>query len=257
MFDLTGRRVLVTGGSAGIGNAVAERFIAAGAKVVISGRRPETPEIAKAMGAIGVVADLSELEGVDFTLEQAADQLGSLDIAINNAGVAWPSGNLSEAKMDDLDAMMAVNFRSSYRLLSSLPKFMKNGGSIVNTASISGMSGEKGLSAYAASKAALLNLSQTAALELAPRGIRVNSVSPGPIRTDIYSVVDYDPLALSRIVLPLGRMGEVDDCVGAYHFLASDEARFVTGINLVVDGGFMAGTSAMVDQLVIEATQKG
>ena len=247
-FDLSGKRALITGGTAGIGRGVAQRFVEAGAQVVISGTRDDGGDVAAEVGAAFARSDLTEPGATKELVLHAADRLGGLDIAVVNAGVAWPTGEVTDTDMSDYDSIMAVNARAAFELLKHAPAAMADGGSIITTASVSGMEGGGGSAVYAASKAALLNLTQSSALELAGRGIRVNAVSPGPIATGMWG--DVDPNQFGRWGLPLGRAGLVEECVGVYHFLAADESRFVTGINLVVDGGYMAGTAPQLYELV-------
>lgn len=254
-FQLKGKRILVTGGTAGIGLAVAKRLVDHGGRVVISGRRTDGEATAEGIGAEFIRADMANGNEVDQLFEQVLQLLGTLDVVINNAGVGWSTGEIVDTAMAEYDQMMGINMRAAFQVLKLAPGYMTEGGSIINTASISGMEGGAGSSVYAATKAALINLTQSATLELAPRGIRVNAVSPGPVRTEIWG--DIDANAMSKLILPLGRIGEVEDCTGAYHFLASDDSRFITGINLVVDGGYSAGQARQLEGLVARELEKG
>ena len=247
-FDLSGKRTLITGGTSGIGRGVAQRFVEAGAQVVISGTRDDGGDVAADVGAAFTRCDVTEPGATEALVLDAAERLGGLDVVVANAGIAASPGEVTDTDMSDYDSIMAVNARAAFELLKHAPAAMADGGSIITTASVSGMEGGAGSSAYAASKAALLNLTQSSALELAARGIRVNAVSPGPIATGMWG--DMDPNQFGRWGLPLGRVGLVEECVGAYHFLAADESRFVTGINLVVDGGYSAGSAPQLSELV-------
>lgn len=250
-FELNGKSVLIVGGTAGIGLAIARRFALHRARVVISGRRADGDEIAAEVGAQFIRADANLEQDLKGLFGETSKLLGPLNIVINNAGIAYSTGDIAETDLEDFDRIADTNLRAAFLVLKLAPAHMADGGAIINTASISGMRGGSKLSVYAATKAALINLTQSSALELAPRGIRVNAVSPGPIRTNIWG--DVDPENFARHALPLARMGEPDDCAGAYHFLAADDSAFITGINLVVDGGYTSGLALQLDHMIEEA----
>jgi len=241
-FSVENKRTLVTGGTAGIGFAIAERFARAGAKVVISGRRDEGAAIADAMGAHFIRTDMMVPTEVEALVEQAVEYLGGLDVVVNNAGIAETTGHVTDSDMGALDDMFAVNVRGAYQILKLTPDHMTSGGSIINTASISGTIGEPYLAAYGATKAALISLTKSSALELAKRNIRVNAVNPGLIYSEIWT--NGAPDDYSKLYVPLGRVGEADEVAAAFQFLASDDASYVTGSSLSVDGGLCAGPSA-------------
>jgi NAD(P)-dependent dehydrogenase (short-subunit alcohol dehydrogenase family) len=156
--------------------------------------------------------------------------------------------------MDDHDFTVTLNMRAAYHVLKLAIHNINDGGSIINTASVYGMQGVVGESSYAATKAALISLTKSASLEFASRGIRVNAISPGPIKSEIWE--GEDPIELSKIVTSLGRIGEASEVATAFHFLASDAASYITGVNLPVDGGFMSGTTVQILDL-IEASLDG
>ena len=246
-FEIKGKTVLITGGTAGIGLATARHFAGQGADVVISGRRAEGKKIAHDKGCGFIQADLADLEQIDALFEQALAMLGHLDVVINNAGVGF-SDNLITSEFEVFQKVIAINLRAATYVMKLAASHVRDGGSIITTTSISGMEGEIGSLGYSVSKAAMLNATKSAALELASRGIRVNAVSPGPVKSEIWE--GNDPLEWSELVIPLGRIGEPEEVATAFHFLASDAASYITGANLVVDGGYTAGRSRAVDSLI-------
>ena len=247
-FSVAGKTTLITGATAGIGLATARHFSAQGANVVISGRREEGKNIAEELNCHFIQADMGSPTDVENLLTNSFKYFGKLDVVINNAGIGGEVQTVTETDMAVYDQIMNVNLRAAFQVLKLAPNHMNDGGSIINTASISGMEGEIGSSTYSASKAAFINLTKTAALELAPRNIRVNAISPGPIKSEIWG--GEDPIEWSKLVIPLGRIGEPEEVATVFQFLASDAARYITGANLPVDGGYMSGRSKRVDELI-------
>jgi len=241
MFSLNGKVAFITGGTSGIGAAVARRFIEAGAKVAIVGRR-NGEALANEIGAIFIRADVTDENQVIEALAETERQLGKIDILVNNAGVQDTGPSIEEHSMEAFDKNVAILQKSIYLGLKHGPCHMNDGGSVINTSSIAGLLGLYGYSQYGMCKAAVLQLTQTAAMELAPRNIRVNSILPGTVRTPM---VEEEPeeIALTECITPLTRIAETDDMVGVYHFLAADESAYITGQKLVVDGGLTAGIS--------------
>lgn len=241
MFSLVDRVAFITGGTSGIGEAVARRFIEAGAKVAIVGRR-DGEALAEEIGGIFIRADVTDEKQMIEALAAAERRLGKIDILVNNAGLQDTGPSIEEHSMADFDKNVAILQKGVYLGLKYGPRHMNDGGSVINTSSIAGEVGVYGYSQYGMCKAAVLHLTKTAAIELAPRHIRVNSILPGTVRTPM---VEDEPeeIALTECITPLGRIAETEDMVGVYHFLAADESCYITGQKLVVDGGFTAGPS--------------
>ena len=240
-FSVENKRTLITGGTSGIGYAVAKRFAENGANVIISGRRDTGAEIAIGIGARFVRADMMIDADIEALVNTSVDMLGGLDVVVNNAGIAESNGGIEKSKPAEYEDQTSVNMHAAYRILQLVPRHMPAGGSIINTASISGTWGEPNLAIYGATKAALLSLTTSAALALAARNIRVNAVNPGYIYSEIWS--HGAPDDLSRVIVPMGRIGEADEAAAPYHFLASDDASYVTGTSITVDGGLTTGPS--------------
>jgi len=249
-FSVENKRTLITGGTAGIGLAVAQRFAKHGARIVISGRRDNGAEIAAGLDAHFIRADMTVPGDVENLVAQAAAHLGGFDVVVNNAGIAEATGAITETDMADFDAMFTINVRAAYQILKLVPQHMSSGGSIINTASISGTQGEPNMSGYGATKAALISMTKSSALELAARNIRVNAVNPGPIYSEIWS--NGPPEDYCKVSVALGRVGEADEAAAAFHFLASDDASYITAATIAVDGGLSAGPSAQARTFIRE-----
>lgn len=244
MHSLTGKNILVTGGTSGIGLAVAQNFIDSGARVVITGRRAEGEAIAGEMGATFIRCDATNETEVQSAFNQAEKELGKLDVVVVNAGAAADEGSIEEFDSGEMQKLMDVNFNGVFYALKYGPAHLRDGGSIITTGSAAG-SGltHAGTGVYAASKAAVAYLSRTSAIEVAPRGIRVNAVCPALIAgTGMMAADDGGPEAQFLATLTaFGRMGRQDEVVGIYNFLASDASTFITGQEIRVDGGMSAG----------------
>jgi NAD(P)-dependent dehydrogenase (short-subunit alcohol dehydrogenase family) len=181
--------------------------------------------------------------------EQAAELLGEIDIVVTCAGMLIEPAPIEAVSMEDYDLICNVNQRGTFAVLKYAPRTMRNGGSIVSVSSISGMMGIPGEAAYNATKAAIINLTRSSAVELAERGIRVNCISPGPVDTDMWQ---DDPLRpMIDIVTPLGRIAAPADVTAVIRFLASDDSRFITGQNIPVDGGITAGPAGQIFDTLI------
>jgi 3alpha(or 20beta)-hydroxysteroid dehydrogenase len=245
MFSLAGKVAVVTGGASGIGEATARRFTAAGARVVI-GDINDASALAKEIGGLAVRADVSHEGEVEDLLESALREFGRLDVVVNNAGIG-AGGFLATLTEQDVDANLNVNLKGVvWGIKHAVPR-IADGGSIMSTASLAGVIGTPSYGAYVASKAAIIGITKTAALELAPRGIRVNCVCPSTIDTPMSGGdeegVEY---RLAGVLHPLGRMGRPEEVAALFHFLASDESAFITGQAIAIDGGMSAGPSLSV-----------
>jgi len=252
-MDFSGKRVLVTGGSRGIGRAAVVEFLELGARVAVNGRTEAST--AAGMAAIGgdpkniaaAPGDVATRDGCYALVERAVAQLGGLDILVNSAGIG-DSGPFAEVDEAMWDATIDINLKGTFFCCqAALPHLKVSRGNIVNLASDAGLIGEAGLSAYCASKGGVVNLTRALALELAPV-IRVNCVCPGYTDTDMVrrDGIDQadDPAAAERAILayaPLRRMAQAREIGRAITYLASDDAVFITGAALPIDGGSTAG----------------
>lgn len=241
MFDLHDKTAVVTGGASGIGRAVAERFLAAGARVWLLDIDPAVADVSGQIGAQGgLVVDVSDADSLSRSLQLAS--IDGLDIMVNNAAIQPLGLTLSETSAELLRQTFAVNVESVLHGLRLAPPLMKAGGRIINTASFIGTTPAPRVSAYGLSKASVVYLTRVAALELADRRITVNCVCPGTVRTPaVESIPDNPEIAWIERTCPLGRLAEPEEVAAAFHYLASDEAGYVTGHCLVLDGGTTAG----------------
>jgi NAD(P)-dependent dehydrogenase (short-subunit alcohol dehydrogenase family) len=240
-----GKVALVTGGNSGIGRAVAERLVGEGARVVVVGRNRETVDAtAAALGAAahGIVADTSKLADLDRVIAATRDFGGGrLDVVFANAGFAT-FGPLAAMTEEAWDGMFDVNVKGVYFTVQKAVPLMRAGGAIVLNASVAAGKGNPVGSIYGASKAAVRSFGRTIAAELVERGIRVNVVSPGPIETPIFDrMMTPEQVAELKVAWaarnPMKRFGTTDEVAAAVLFLASDDASYVTGVDLLVDGG--------------------
>lgn len=241
MFDLTGRKALVTGATGGLGGAIARALHAQGASVAISGTRAEALEaLAAELGERVVVApcNLSDKDSVEALVPGAEEKLGGLDILVNNAGIT--RDNLfMRLKDEDWDSVLAVNLTAAFRLSRAAVKSMmrKRHGRIVSIGSVVGTTGNPGQGNYAAAKAGLIGMSKALAAEVASRNITVNVVAPGFIESPMTQALNDKQREGILTGVPMGRLGAGADIAAAVVYLASNEAGYVTGQTLHVNGG--------------------
>jgi 3-oxoacyl-[acyl-carrier protein] reductase len=241
MFDLKGKNALVTGASGGIGGAIAKALHAQGATVMLAGtRRAALDELATALGERVHVqtADLADPAAADGLVKAAEDAMGQLDILVNNAGLTR-DGLALRMKDEDWQQVLDVNLTAAFRLTRAALRGMmrRRAGRVVNITSTVGVTGNPGQANYAASKAGMIGMSKSLAAELASRGITVNCVAPGFVTTAMTDKLTEGQKEASTKAIPLGRFGTPEEIAAAVVYLASDEAAYVTGQTLHVNGG--------------------
>jgi 3-oxoacyl-[acyl-carrier protein] reductase len=247
MADLSGKVAVVTGASRGIGRATAIELAARGAKVVVNYNSSEAAanEVVEAIKAAGgeampYKADVADEEQANALIKAAADAYGQLDILVNNAGMTRDNV-IMMMKPDDFDAVITTNLRSTWLCSKAAARSMmrKRYGRIINVSSVVGIAGNGGQTNYAASKAGIIGMSKSLAKELATRNVTVNVVAPGFIETDMTKDLSQELQATAISHIPLGRMGTPEDVAKVIAFLASDDAAYLTGQVLPVDGGMV------------------
>lgn len=242
--------VIVTGAASGIGAATAQRLAEEGARLMLADLDEERlREVAEPLekGGCKVVylrTDVAKCEEVERLVERAIAHFGHLDVIVNNAGIA-SFGHVTEITPEHWRKVMAVDLDSVFfGARAAIPHLAKTKGCIVNTASISGLYGDYGLVAYNTAKGAVVNLTRNLAIDHAPDGIRVNAVCPGGVATPMTAALTADAAVMQqyRELVPMARMARPEEIAAAIAFLASDDASYITGVNLVVDGGITAAT---------------
>ncbi len=251
MFDLTGRAALVTGGSRGLGRAIALALAGQGADVAINyrGNAEAANEVADRVRALGRRAVLVQgdtsggREACEAIVKAALDELGKVDILVNNAGITRDN-LLMRMDADEWDAVIATNLSGPFWMTRAVARPMMRAryGRILNMSSAAGRMGNAGQANYAAAKAGLIGLTKTTARELASRGVTCNAIAPGLITTDLTADLPQAATDALRQLTPMGYVGDVADVAAAAVYLASDEARYVTGQVLGVDGGIVMGS---------------
>lgn len=252
LFSVADQVVLVSGGSRGIGRAIAEGFVQRGARVILTGRQPANVErTAKEIGAAsGIVCDVADKSAIDRLVAAVIGEFGRIDTLINVAGVnrRMPAEQVCEA---DYDYILDINLKGPFFLSTAVAKHMlaHGKGSQINIASLNNDKPLKGVAPYAMSKAGMGHMTRVLALEWGPRGVRVNAIAPGFILTDLTRKLWSHPhmQAWNEANCPLRRLGQPHDMVGAAIFLASEASAFMTGQVIFVDGGFTAGLAWPID----------
>ena len=243
MFDLTGKTALVTGASGGIGREIALALHKAGAKVAISGTRQnalEETSTAANNEMIPLMCNLSDLSSVESLVKEAEEKLGQLDILVCNAGITR-DGLLMRMKDEDWQDVIDVNLTASFKLIRTASRGMmkRRNGRIINITSIVGVMGNPGQANYCASKAGLIGMSKSIAQELAARGITINCIAPGFIKTPMTDALNEEQQERITRNIPAGRFGLPEDIAAATVFLASNEASYINGQTLHVNGGLL------------------
>ena len=242
MKELDGQIALVTGGSRGIGLAIAQELGRAGARVAVVARNGEAAEAAAASlegtGHRGYACDVSESAGVKVTVGKLEEELGPVDILVNNAGITRDNIFI-RMKEEEWDEVLAVNLKGAFNVTHALARGMmrRRSGVILNITSVVGIVGNAGQANYAASKAGLIGFTKSIAKELASRGIRCNAIAPGFITTDMTAELPEAAVEELHSRIPLGRFGDPEDVGGLVRFLAGPAARYITGQVVAVDGG--------------------
>ena len=243
---LKGKIAVVTGGTRGIGYAIVKKYLENGAKVILFGSRQETVD--KALASLkeenpewevsGACPSLTDAKEVADEIQAIHRKYGKIDILVNNAGITR-DGLLMGMKEEDFDSVINVNLKGTFNTIRFASRAMvkQRKGKIINISSVSGVTGNAGQANYSASKAGVIGLTKSAARELASRGITVNAIAPGFINTEMTEVLSEKVKEGATAQIPLGKFGETEDIANAAAFLASDEARYITGQTLHVDGG--------------------
>lgn len=240
---------LITGAGSGIGKSTAFLFAENGAKVVVSDiNEAHAKEVAEAISkkggeAIFVVADTSKPKDAERTVSEAVKAFGRLDIAVNNAGIGGPAAPIGEYDIDGWDKVISINLSGVfYGMRYQIPEMLKaGGGAIINVASILGQVGFASSAAYVAAKHGVVGLTKNGALEYAAKGIRINSVGPGFIKTPLLDAnLTPEVMQFLTTLHPIGRLGEPEEVAQLFLFLASDNASFINGAYYAVDGGYLA-----------------
>jgi len=244
MKKLQNKTAVITGGNSGIGFATAEEFIKEGAKVLFTGRKEDLVSgAANKLGAFGIVSDQSDLSQIDQLIEKVATNFGKVDILVINAGIfsIVPFELVTE---ENYDTIMGTNLKGVFFTLQKFIPLLSDGASVILTSALGATtSGAPGTSVYNATRAAVNSLARSLSFELAPKGIRVNAVSPGPIETPIFDKVGLPPEALQQMAgamqqrIPLKRFGAASDVAKLITFMASSDASFITGSEYLIDGG--------------------
>lgn len=253
MFSLKGKVAVVTGSGSGLGLATAKRFLEAGAKVAMADIDSNTENIARQLGCYFVKTDVSKEEDVKALMEKTVEHFGAkLDIVVNNAGIICPEELLKDAEQRTYEKLFSVNVMGAVFGIKYGQQHMNDGGVILNTASNSANGDYAGYGPYIMSKIAVVGITKVAAIELAQRNIRVNCICPNTIDTPMaYAEGCETELMAMKIQTPLARMCKPEEGAALYHFLASDDCKYITGEDIYIDGGLKAGpANQMIDAIL-------
>jgi 3alpha(or 20beta)-hydroxysteroid dehydrogenase len=252
MFSLKDKNAVVTGAGSGLGFATAKRFAEAGANVVLADISEAAKEKAEEIGGYFVRTDVSSEADVENLMIAAQAKFGNLDIIVNNAGIICPEEYLADADAGTWQRLFSVNVMGAVFGIKHGQKVMNDGGVILNTASNSANGDYAGYGPYIMSKISVVGITKVAAIELAPRGIRVNCICPNTIDTPMaYADGCETELMVMKVQTPLGRMCKPEEAAALYHFLASDDCKYITGEDIYIDGGLKAGpANQMIDAIL-------
>lgn len=244
-LELSNKVALITGSARGLGKAIAQKFLEQGATVVITDINEETlkaasEELSEKGEVFGAVMNVADMGSVESAIDAVIEKYGRIDILVNNAGIT-KDGMLSRMEEDEFDSVIAVNLKGTFNVTKGVSSYMlkKRTGNIINISSVVGIIGNVGQANYSASKAGVIGLTKTSAKEFAKRGIRVNAIAPGFIKTDMTDKLSDEAKEALYKNIPLKRLGLPEDIANAAAFLASDNASYITGQVLVVDGGMV------------------
>ena len=233
---------IITAGGSGMGAAAAKKLASHGFHVAILSSSGKGEALAEELGGIGVTGSNQSTDDLQRLVKQAVDKWGRIDVLVNNAGVGR-SGRIMDADDAFIDTIIDINLKGLlYMSREAIPHLLKTGGNIVNISSVSGTGGDSMLPVYNASKGAVTNLTRGLALQLGAKGVRVNAINPSITRSDMVEEITSNDMAMAAVLnrMALKRMGEPEDIAAATVFLASEDASFITGVNLPVDGGISA-----------------
>lgn len=255
-FSLKGKVAVITGAGSGLGYATARRFHDAGAMVAMADIDEKTAALAEEIGCLFVRTDVSKEADVKNLMKTASEHYGPLDIVINNAGIICGEELLENADERTYESLFHVNVMGAVFGIKYGQKYMKDGGVILNTASNSANGDYAGYGPYIMSKISVVGITKVAAIELAPRNIRVNCICPNTIDTPMaYAEGCETELQVMGIQTPLGRMCKPEEAAALFHFLAADDCRYITGEDIYIDGGLKAGPANQMIDAILKSLQ--
>lgn len=256
-FSLKSKNAVVTGAGSGLGYATAKRFKEAGANVTMADINEKTAELARELGCHFVKTDVSCEADMENLMKSAAEQYGKLDIVVNNAGIICPEELLENADSKTYESLFHVNVMGVVFGIKYGQKYMNDGGVILNTASNSANGDYAGYGPYIMSKISVVGITKVAAIELAPRKIRVNCICPNTIDTPMaYADGCETELQVMGFQTPLARMCKAEEAAALYHFLAADDCQYITGEDIYIDGGLKAGPANQMIDAILASLEK-